>query len=235
MKTLLPISIALVALVPLHLLASRDPAPASALSREAVVERLLAPEARPLVGYRAIRHLTAATRGGRMAAEMVAATTFDEQGLRWEVITEHGSPLIRRRVLRAALEAEQEGQAAANRERGALTAANYEFLAVTSTDDFLRLEMKPRRKHPMLIDGALFFDPRTTDLVRLEGEPSKRPSFWTRRARIVRDYGRIQGVRVPVSMRSTADVLLVGASSFEMAYDYTEINGQPVEPRIDKE
>jgi hypothetical protein len=228
MKTLLPVSIGLSVLLSLNLFANSGGTSAGTLSREAVVERLIAPDARPLVQYRALRYLTASTRGGRMAAELVAATTFDEQGLRWEVIAEQGSPLIRRRVLRAALDAEQEGQAAANRDHGALSPANYEFLGVSPVDDLLRLEMKPRRKHPLLIEGALFLDPRTADLVRLEGEPSKRPSFWTRRARIVRDYGRIHGVRVPVAMRSTADVLLVGASSFAMAYDYIEINGQPI-------
>lgn len=227
MKCLFSLSLGLAALVSLDLVASPGGAPAS-MSREAVVERLVTPDPQPLVQYRALRHLTAATRGGRMAAELVAATTFDEHGLRWEVILEQGSSLIRRRVLRAALEAEQEGQAAGNRDRGALSRANYDFLDVSVADDLVRLGMKPRRKHPLLIDGALFFDPNTADLVRLEGEPSKRPSFWTRRARIVRDYGRIHGVRVPVSMRSTADVLLVGASSFAMAYDYVEINGQPV-------
>ena len=227
MRTLLPLSVGLAALLSLDLLASHGGAPAS-MSREAVVERLVTPDARPLVQYRALRYLTAATRGGRMAGELVAATTFDEHGLRWEVLAEQGSSLIRRRVLRAALEAEQEGQSASNRDHGALSPANYEFLDVSVADDLVRLEMKPRRKHPLLIDGALFFDPQTTDLVRLEGEPSKRPSFWTRRARIVRDYGRIHGVRVPVFMRSTADVLLVGASSFSMAYDYVEINGQPI-------
>jgi len=36
------------------------------------------------------------------------------------------------------------------------------------------------------------------------------------------------GVHVPVSMRSTADVLVVGSSSFAMTYRYTEINGKPV-------
>ena len=45
---------------------------------------------------------------------------------------------------------------------------------------------------------------------------------------IQRDYGRINGVHVPLSMSSTADVRLVGASTFSMTYSYVEINGSPV-------
>jgi hypothetical protein len=63
----------------------------------------------------------------------------------------------------------------------------------------------------------------------VEGEPTERPSFWTRHVKIIREYARVGGVRVPVSMRSTADVLVVGASNFSMTYRYTEINGVPVE------
>jgi hypothetical protein len=45
---------------------------------------------------------------------------------------------------------------------------------------------------------------------------------------IVREYARLIGVRVPVAMSSTADVLIVGSSSFSMTYKYTEINGEMV-------
>jgi hypothetical protein len=80
----------------------------------------------------------------------------------------------------------------------------------------------------MLIDGALFIEADSADLVRLEGELSKRPSFWTRRVRVVREYNRVGGVHVPVSMSSTADVLIVGASTFSMTYRYAEINGKQI-------
>lgn len=228
-KSMLLVSVGLATVLSLNL-GARDGEPlAAAMSRDAVVGRLVAPDTRPLVQYRAVRRLTAATRGGRMAAEMVAITTFDEHGFTYEVLCERGSSLIRRRVLRGALEAEAQGQALGNRDQGALSLANYDFPSVSEAPDHLvRLEMKPRKKHPLLIDGALFFDPQTTDLVRMEGELSKRPSFWTRRARIIRDYARVEGVRVPVSMRSTADVLITGVSTFDMAYEYLEINGEPV-------
>jgi hypothetical protein len=44
--------------------------------------------------------------------------------------------------------------------------------------------------------------------------------------RIVREYARVDGVHVPIAMRSTADVLIVGNSTFTMTYQYAEINGR---------
>ncbi len=90
------------------------------------------------------------------------------------------------------------------------------------------MDVRPKRKAVMLVNGALFIEADSADLVRIEGELSKRPSFWTRRVRVIREYERLEGVHVPVSMSSTADVLIVGASTFSMTYRYTEINGKPI-------
>jgi len=199
-----------------------------------LVDRFLAPDEAPLVSYRAFRRLTASTRGGRMTAAIDVATSLDpETGFTYRIMAREGSGTIQNRVLLPALEAEQKAVRAAGARHMALTRENYEFLAVAGSDpDALRqVEIKPLRKHAMLINGSVFLEGETADLVRVEGEPTERPSFWTRHVRIIREYARVAGVRVPVSMRSTADVLIVGASSFAMTYRYTEINGAPVEQR----
>jgi len=200
------------------------------LTRSTILSRLWTPDDKPLTGYRALRRLTAATRGGRMSATLEAWTSLDRNGrFTFEVVSESGSALIRRKVLHAALEAEQQSQTIEAREQAALSAANYEFLEMRPASGHLvKIDIKPRRKHVMLVDGALFVEEETADLVRIEGELPKRPSVWTRRVRIVREYQRIDGVHVPVAMSSTADVLVVGTSTFSMTYDYVEINGQPV-------
>jgi hypothetical protein len=200
------------------------------LPRETVLARLWAPDEKPLVQYKALRHITASTRGGRMSASMEAWTSLDEAGrFSFEIVSESGSSLIRQRVLKAALEAEQASQTPGAREQAALTIANYEFLEMRpDSEHLLKIDIKPKRKHVMLVDGALFVEEETADLVRIEGELPKRPSFWTRRVRVVREYKRIDGVHVPVAMSSTADVLVVGRSTFSMTYDYSEINRKVV-------
>ena len=198
-----------------------------------IVDRFLAPDDRPLVSYRAFRRLTASTRGGRVRATVEAWTTLDPvKGFAFEITKAEGSPVIRRRVLIAALEAEQEAVNSRDAARASLTRTNYDFLGISDDRDHLmKVDVRPRRKHVMLIQGSLFLESDSADLVRLEGELSQRPSFWTRRVRVVREYGRLEGIHVPVAMRSTADVLIVGASSFDMTYEYAEINGRMVTPR----
>jgi hypothetical protein len=208
---------------------AQDAPVAPVLTRSDLVDHLTSPDARPLVQYRARRHLTASTRGGRMTASLDAWTTLQDGKFTFEVTSETGSSLIRRKVLLAALEAERDSQTTAARAQSALTETNYEFLAVSAAADrTLKLDIRPRRRHVMLVDGSLFFEQGSADLVRVEGELSKRPSFWTRRVRITRDYQRIDGVHVPVSMRSNADVLVAGESTFSMTYEYETINGRAV-------
>lgn len=203
---------------------------ARAVASATLIDRFLEPDTEPLVRYRALRTLVASTRGGRLQAMVEAWTTLDPvKGFSYEVVAEEGSPLIRRKVLIAALEAERMAVGSSDARQAALTHANYEFLGITEArDDLTKVDVRPRRKHVMLIDGSLFINSDSADLVRVEGELSQRPSFWTRRVHIVREYARLEGVHVPVSMRSSADVLIVGAASFSMTYRYDEINGRKV-------
>jgi hypothetical protein len=197
------------------------------------LDRFLARAAPALTSYRAVRHLTATTRGGKMQASLTARTQLDPQhGFRYEILEQSGSAMIQKRVLVAALETERQVQVSGTGSRGALTADNYDFLdaaadtaASAASDSLVRVDLKARRRDTMLIDGAMFLTSEDFDLVRVEGVLVKRPSFWTRKVSVVRRYGRIAGVRVPLVMESTAQVLIVGASSFSMKYDYEMVNG----------
>jgi len=198
-----------------------------------IVDRFLAPDDQPLVSYRAFRRLSASTRSGRHQGVVEAWTMLDPvKGFSFEITKEEGSAVIRRRVLIAALEAEKRALNSPDGGRSTLTRANYDFLNVSDNrDHVLKVDVRPLRKQVTLIQGSLFLEDESADLVRLEGELSQRPSVWTRRVRIVREYARLEGVHVPVAMHSNADVLIVGASFFDMTYQYSEINGRMVTPR----
>lgn len=150
-------------------------------------------------------------------------------GFRYEVAGEGGSGYIRRHVLRPWLEAEQKMWVARDPQRAALTLDNYTIEDRGPTPEGLVwLEVKPRRKDVLLIDGSVFVNPDDGDMVRVEGRLSKAPSFWTRRVDVVRKYDRIGGVRVPVEITSVAQVFIAGRSTFQMTYEYETINGQRV-------
>jgi hypothetical protein len=194
------------------------------------LERFLGPEPSPLTSYRALRRLSAATRGGRMAASIVAWTELHpEHGFRYEIVSRSGSPAVQSRALVPALEMEARALAPGDGEPAALVRANYRFDDETSPEDGLvRVGITPNREAPMLLQGAMFLRPDTGDLVRVEGRLVKRPSFWTRRVDIVRHYARVAGVRVPIGMESTGHVLILGPSSFAMTWEYESVNGIPV-------
>lgn len=196
----------------------------------ALVDKLLTPDARPLMSYRAMRRLTASTGEGKLRAEMEVMTEFDpERGFTFTIVSESGSSLIRRRVLLKALLTEQRAVTGAARHESALTRSNYDFMAPSIPDDALpTVDVRARRKSVMLVNGTLFLHPERADLVRVEGELADRPSFWTRRVLVTRRYDRVGGVHVPVAMESVADVRIVGASMFTMTYRYIQINGELV-------
>jgi hypothetical protein len=193
------------------------------------VDRFLEAPDTPLVSYRAIRRLEAATRNGRMKASLTAMTSLDpDHGFQFEILEESGSGLIRSKVLRGALEAEQRARSSGDIARSALSRLNYVFSEPEVTEPgFVRVGIRPRRSDTMLVVGSILLTDDQADLVSVEGRLIKRPSFWTRRVDVVRRYARLAGVRVPVSMESTADVLLTGRSTFSMRYEYQAINDVP--------
>lgn len=194
------------------------------------IERFLSAKDAALRSYRAYRVLEAGTRGGKIRGRLCACTELEPAGnFTYSVVREDGSELVRRLVLHAALEAERSFIASGEIEKGALSRANYDFAAGGGDGTgLIRIAMKPRRQDTLLVDGSMLLRPEDADLVRVEGLLSKRPSFWTRRVEVVRQYARIDGIRVPVSMQSTAQILFVGTSLFSMTYDYQSINDRPV-------
>ena len=201
-----------------------------------LVQRFLTVDSPSLDSYRALRHLEARNQTFGVSGWMDAWTESDRsRGFRYEIVAEGGSGYVRRRVLRAALEGEREIWATHGAERAALTPDNYAFEECGSVEPgVVRVALKPKRKDVVLIDGSILVGADDGDLLRVEGQLSKTPSFWTRHVNVVRRYERISGVRVPVALDSVASVLIAGRATFHMSYEYETINGERVgnpEPR----
>jgi hypothetical protein len=193
----------------------------------AAMERFLS---RPILAhqYRAFRRLEAAGSGQR--AWLDARTEFTPAaGMQYDVVGEGGSGYIRRHVLHALLEQEKQLIARGLANRAALDQSNYQFSPDEYGDDGLvRVLMRPLRKDRALIAGAMFLRPGDGELVRIEGQLAKNPSIWMKRVDVVRRYERLNGVLVPTSLESTAHLRLLGRSSLQMAYHYSEVDDRPV-------
>jgi len=195
-----------------------------------LVQRFLDRQDEPLKSYRALRRLEADNVRYKKQGWIDAWTTLDPQnGFRFEIAGEGGSGYIRDKVLRKALEREAEAYARAESKSAAIAPANYRFADEGSgADGLVGVGIEPLRKDAMLIRGRIFLTPEAADLVRIEGQLVKTPSFWTRRVDITRRYDRIDGVRVPIATDSVAQVVLAGRSTFTMVYEYASINGRTV-------
>ena len=208
--------------------AAAESAP-SAPRFEPVLQRFLTRTAEPLVSYRGTRRLEGRNERFGVTGWMEIATELSADGFHYRVIDEGGSELVRHRVFKAMLEDEEKIFAAGDAERSDFTSLNYELTpAGAGEPGIVKLFAHPKRHDVTLIDGAVFVTDTDADLVRVEGELAKSPSFWTRRVQVVKQYSRIGGLRVPVRVDSTAQMRLVGTSTLTMTYDYTMINGVPV-------
>ncbi len=195
--------------------------------------------ARPWVAhqYSASRRLEASGSGHR--AWLDVRTDFSvASGLLYEVTAEGGSGYIRSRVLRSLLDEEQRLIARRGESGVALTTDNYEFTPEGIDEEGLAIvRMRPLRKDRSLIAGRMFMTV-DGDLRRVEGRLAKNPSFWVTRVNVIRSYRRINGVLMPVSLNTTAQLRLLGASELRMTYRYSRIDERPVqdeeaEPRGD--
>src|SRR3954471_20127234 len=207
------------------------PAPA----QPTALQRFLARAEEPPVEYRALRRLEAQNPKFKQGAWMLAWTEYDHvNGFRYQIVDEGGSSYIRTKVLRAALDGEQRIWADREPQKASFNHDNYMFDdGALAADGLASVGVRPKRKDVLLVEGAIFVQPTDGELSRIEGKLSKTPSFWTRRVDVVRRYERKGGVRVPMSIESTAHVLIAGRSTFKMTYEYQTINGQVVgDPQV---
>lgn len=177
--------------------------------------------------YRASRRLEASGSGQRAWLDVQTEFTL-ASGFVYHVTAEGGSGYIRRRVLRSLLDEEQMLIARGGAAGVALSPGNYQFTPEGFNDEGLAVvRMRPLRKDRSLIAGRMLLT-ADGDLLRIEGRLAKNPSFWVTRVNVVRSYRRINGVLMPVSLDTTAQLRLLGSSALRMTYRYSHIDDRAV-------
>ena len=121
---------------------------------EFALARFLQPASRPLVTYRALRHLSGHTDDGGLRATMTVWTELVGNGqFRYQIVSEEGSDKTRSKVFRGVLDAEANAVRSGECDLGDLTSSNYQFSPNGSADDGLarrhvcgqHVERAPRR------------------------------------------------------------------------------------------
>ncbi|MEO5897215.1 MAG: hypothetical protein ABIS06_16110 [Vicinamibacterales bacterium] len=178
--------------------------------------------------YRAYRRMHAYSEKLHQEGWLEAWTELDGRTFRYQIVSERGSETVRNRVLRALLKREQEIIALDDPNRAELSASNYSFAEQTTGPGVRYVNIKPKRRDALLVDGRMVLSEDGRELLRVEGVLSKNPSFWTSLVNVIRHYARLDGVRVPIATESIAKVKIAGTSRLSVEYEYESINGRPV-------
>jgi len=150
------------------------------------------------------------------------------------IISESGSEIMRSRVLKALLDAEKEAIQNENREKTALNAQNYEF-ALMSVEGSPQpksyvLRASPKIKNKYLFNGKIWVDAQDFAVVRIEAEPAKNPSWWTKKNDITYSYQKLADFWLPARSQTVTDVRIFGRTVLNIEYkDYQLIETRQVQ------
>lgn len=199
------------------------------LSADEIVRRLVEMDkvrAGMLRGYVAERHYVADNRKFSKRAEAAVEESFappDRKELK--ILSEDGSPAVRHRVIDKLIEAELDAVRGENRDQTRVTPHNYGFrLAGTAQIDgydCFVLDVVPKSAKKYLMRGQIWIDKDDFAIVRMEGNPAKNPSIWTRKVRFIRRYEKHGPFWLPASVESESEIVIAGASTLKIRYsDY---------------
>ena len=206
---------------------NRAPLPAEQVVHNLVQMNLS--RAHALHAYQAIRtyrieyHGFPATR----SAEMVVNVKYLSPGTKEFIVqSTSGSTLIIDKVFKKLLEAEKEALGAEVQRRSSLTDDNYRFTMIAyengpSGAEYV-LNVEPRRNDKFLYRGRIWVDAGDFAVVRLEAEPAKNPSFWTKNSAIEQVYMKVGDFWLPARNHSISTIRFGGRA--ELTIDYNDYN-----------
>ncbi len=215
--------------------------PRAALTSEQVVNNLVRrnlERAQALAGYQGTRVYRLEYQGfpGSRTAEMVVDVSYKSPETKeFTVRTETGSKLIIDRVFKKLMQSEKEALTQENQSRVALNQDNYSFALAGQENapagSFYILSVEPRTKNKLLYRGRVWIDAQDFAVARIEGEPAKNPSFWTKDTKIEQVYSKVGNFWLPVSNRSTSTIRLGGRAN--LTIDYKDYQTTAVSPATD--
>src|SRR5215813_10999088 len=87
-------------------------------------------------------------------------------------------------------------------------------------------EAVPKRKDKYLFEGKLWVDVNDYAVVRIEGHPAKKLSFWIQQADFVRQYQKINEFWLPQRDQTYVQVRLYGKKVLTIEHQNYVVNGE---------
>lgn len=179
-----------------------------------------------LRGYTAARRYILENERHHKQAEMLVRMKCLEDGSKqFETVSASGWGSARNFVFPRLLQSEKEASLPNIRERSRIIPENYSFdmLGTDSINDrpAYVLAIAPKTKNKYLVQGRIWVDRDDYAIVRIEGQPSKSPSFWIERVRFVHNYQKSGSFWLPMSDRSVTEMRIFGTTELRIEYfDY---------------
>jgi hypothetical protein len=187
--------------------------------------------------YRVLRTYQVIDLKGKVHAEEIGRMEFlapDQKA--FTVDSESGSGLVRHMALNPLIKSEIETAAGKEHHDSSISADNYSLnlLGEQQVGPYLCFVAKavPKRKDKYLFEGNLWIDVQDYSVVRIEGHPAKKLSFWIERADFVRQYQKIEGFWLPQKDQTLVQVRLYGKKILTIDHrDYVVNAGQSKDAR----
>ena len=174
---------------------------------------------------------------GKVHAEEVGRMEFLTPDKKtFTVNSEAGSGVVRHMALNPLIKSEIETAAGKEHHESAISADNYSLnlLGEQRVGPYrcFVAEVLPKRKDKYLFEGKLWIDVDDYSVVRIEGHPAKKLSFWIERADFVRQYQKIEGFWLPQKDQTLVQVRLYGKKILTIDHqDYVVNAGQAKQAR----
>ena len=165
---------------------------------------------------------------------MIVGVRYRAPGTReFTIKSSSGSKLIVDKVLRKVLQAEQEAQSTEGQRRTALNSENYDFEMIGYKTEASKamyvLMVEPKTNNKFLYRGKIWVDADDFAIVRLDAEPAKNPSFWTKNSQIEQSYKKVNDFWLPERNHSTSSMRFGGRAELTIEYrNYRNISADPI-------
>ena len=174
-------------------------------------------------GYSGSREYVLENHQFKKRAEMLARVTCDRTGTKhFEVMSEDGWKSANKHVLRQMLVTESDSSRPDMRPRNRITSDNYTFrmIGTEALDGRVAyvIEASPKRQDKALFRGRIWVDTEDYALARVEGEPAKNPSFWTRTVHFVQQYYKSGAYWFPMETTSVTEARMFGTTEVSIRY-----------------
>jgi len=209
------------------------------LKTEQIVKHLVKrnlEQAQALHGYLGTRIYRVDYRGfpGGRTAEMIVDVKYQSPGTKeFTIRSATGSTIVIDKVFKKLLQAEKEALSTEAQRRTALNGDNYNFTQVgyenTSSGLMYVLAVEPKTRDKFLYRGRIWVAAGEFAVARLEAQPAKSPSIWTKNSQIEQVYMKVSEFWLPARNQSISEIRLGGTAELTIRYnDYRILGGERV-------